>query len=91
MTSMQFFSLPPGQVAIGEKCDPSNNTCARNYLITDCTEVSYPIGLFHDLSFNIVINTSCAKSKSCPLESSYLAAAVVYINNDYSYAKSTYS
>jgi hypothetical protein len=88
MTSEQFFSLPPGAVAIGEKCDPSTNRCEKNLVVTDCTEVGYPVDVFQDPSFNIVINTSlgCADAESCPTESAYLAAAVVYINTDYSYS-----
>ena len=82
-SSAEFFSLPDGAIAIAEQCDPSTNFCKRYYDITPCTEVDYPVSEFDDPSFNFVINTSkgCADAETRPIEASYLAATVVYINN----------
>jgi hypothetical protein len=87
-SSDNFFGLPYGAIAIAEQCDPSTNLCQKYYDITACTDVEYPVLEFDDPTFSIVINTSkgCADIGGCPIERSYLAAAVVYINNQISRA-----
>jgi hypothetical protein len=79
LSAAEFFALPTGSLAIGEKCDQKAGTCTRYFDISDCQTVKYAIsGSSSPGRINFSVNPVVKCSQNCDLLDSFLMAALTF-------------